>query len=234
MNRTHREAALDGRVFPQHVQDAWSARRVEAFAQQLALGQGAPIAAIVFDAYGTLFDLASIDEACAVLPGVDPRAFAGLWRTKQLEYSVHRSLMGSARWADSGQVTAEALEYALARFGVFPDAPVRAALLSAWATPRPVPDAIPVLAALAPRSSPRRRFTPSAPTASAWPRPRSVSSAPTPGTSSGQGSSASVPAGSTASAGRRTVTGRHRPRLSRHSGSCRGCCCLGEALGVRR
>ena len=113
---------------------------------------------VLFDAYGTLFDLGAVEaEAAAVLATAagsaapDPAAFAALWRAKQLEYSVHRSLMGPERWADFRQVTAEALDYVLARFGLAPDAAARAALADIWETPRPYPEAADVLAALARR-----------------------------------------------------------------------------------
>jgi 2-haloacid dehalogenase len=109
---------------------------------------------VLFDAYGTLFDLASVEAVCAQalsLPAADTTAFAALWRAKQLEYSVHRSLLGPERWADFRQVTAEALDYALARYGLGPDGAARATLAAAWERPLPYPEAGAVLAALAPR-----------------------------------------------------------------------------------
>ena len=68
--------------------------------------------AIVFDAYGTLFDVHSVVAACeALFPG-EGRALSQLWRTKQLEYSWLRSLMG--RYVDFNVVTQDALQYACA------------------------------------------------------------------------------------------------------------------------
>ena len=56
-------------------------------------------AAIVFDMYGTLVDVAGVAAACkGVVP--DPEAFTALWRSKQLEYSFLRP--PSAATATSG------------------------------------------------------------------------------------------------------------------------------------
>jgi 2-haloacid dehalogenase len=70
-----------------------------------------PIKAIAFDAYGTLFDPASVSRAVeAAFPGHGD--FIGaVWRQKQLEYTWQRSAMG--RFADFGTVTREALVYAI-------------------------------------------------------------------------------------------------------------------------
>ena len=118
--------------------------------------QGDPAAAagaVLFDAYGTLFTLEGIEAACREVlagSGVEPAAFSALWRAKQLEYSVHRSLLGPAHYVDFARVTAEALDYALARHGVAPADPERAALLAVWHTPGADPAAADILAALAP------------------------------------------------------------------------------------
>ncbi len=69
--------------------------------------------AVVFDAYGTLFDVAQPTRA---LLGDRADAVGQLWRRKQLEYSWLRSLMG--RHADFARVTAEALDYALKAQGI--------------------------------------------------------------------------------------------------------------------
>ena len=49
--------------------------------------------AVVFDAYGTLFDVNSAAEKCKDKIGVKWEAFANYWRTTQLEYTWLRSLM---------------------------------------------------------------------------------------------------------------------------------------------
>ena len=68
------------------------------------------IRACVFDAYGTLFDVHSAVRAHSARVGPKSDDISRLWRTKQLEYSWVRSLMG--RHADFRQLTAEALTYA--------------------------------------------------------------------------------------------------------------------------
>jgi 2-haloacid dehalogenase len=90
----------------------------------------AGIRACVFDAYGTLFDVHSAVGRLRAEVGDQADALSQLWRTKQLEYSWLRALMG--RHADFWQVTGEALDYALARTGV--DPAVRAPLLQAYLT----------------------------------------------------------------------------------------------------
>ena len=63
--------------------------------------------ALVFDAYGTLFDVHSVQARCENLwPGKGAQ-LSQLWRAKQLEYTWQRSLMG--RYAPFSQVTEEAL-----------------------------------------------------------------------------------------------------------------------------
>jgi len=63
--------------------------------------------ALVFDAYGTLFDVHSLIAECeALFPGKGA-SLSQLWRGKQLEYTWLRSLMG--RYADFSAITAAAL-----------------------------------------------------------------------------------------------------------------------------
>ena len=69
------------------------------------------IKAIVFDAYGTLFDVQSVAAATeAAFPG-HGTVITQLWRLKQLEYTWLRSLMG--RYAEFGTVTRDSLTYVL-------------------------------------------------------------------------------------------------------------------------
>jgi len=88
------------------------------------------VGACVFDAYGTLFD---VHSAVAAHRGRFPAGVAEraseIWRTRQLEYTWLRSLMG--RHADFWQVTGEALDFALAAVGVEDDA-LRGDLLEAY------------------------------------------------------------------------------------------------------
>ena len=66
--------------------------------------------AIVFDAYGTLYDVHSVQQRCdAFFPG-NGAQLSRLWRAKQLEYTWQRSLM--RRYLPFSAVTREALAYA--------------------------------------------------------------------------------------------------------------------------
>ena len=69
------------------------------------------IQACVFDAYGTIFNVATPVEKCAGAIGDKAADVARLWRQKQLEYTWLRSLMGVH--ADFWTVTREALDYTL-------------------------------------------------------------------------------------------------------------------------
>jgi len=79
-----------------------------------ALGKN-DIGACVFDAYGTLFDYASAAKRVADRLGGDADALTDLWRTKQLQYTWLRSLMG--RFVDFWHVTGESLDFALGAIG---------------------------------------------------------------------------------------------------------------------
>lgn len=65
---------------------------------------------LAFDAYGTLFDVFSATALCEQLFPGKGNALAQLWRAKQLQYSLFRSLMG--RHKDFWQVTEDGLIYA--------------------------------------------------------------------------------------------------------------------------
>ncbi len=74
------------------------------------------IQAIVFDAYGTLFNVSGPVEKLANSIGPRSAEFASAWRQKQLDYSWIRSLMGVH--ADFWEVTREALDHTLATFEI--------------------------------------------------------------------------------------------------------------------
>ncbi len=78
--------------------------------------------AIVFDAYGTLFDVHSVIEAGRAVTA-DPQGLSTLWRQKQLEYTWLRTLMG--RYEDFWAVTEAALRFALEGLGIQAAAEVR-------------------------------------------------------------------------------------------------------------
>ena len=86
------------------------------------------IRACVFDAYGTLFDVHSAVARLRARVGEQADALSQLWRTKQLEYTWLRALMG--RHVDFWQVTGDALDHALARTGT--DPAVREPLMQAY------------------------------------------------------------------------------------------------------
>jgi 2-haloacid dehalogenase len=87
--------------------------------------------AVVFDAYGTLFDVHSAVGRHAAQVGPDAARLSEIWRAKQLEYSWVLSLAG--RYEPFWSLTEQALDYAFARFpGV--DRSVRPRLLEAYRT----------------------------------------------------------------------------------------------------
>lgn len=77
------------------------------------------IGACVFDAYGTLFDVASAAERCPDLDADRRSALTSVWREKQLQYTWLRTLQG--RYLDFWQVTGDALDFALDSLAI--DAP---------------------------------------------------------------------------------------------------------------
>ncbi|MBV9860542.1 MAG: haloacid dehalogenase type II [Alphaproteobacteria bacterium] len=74
------------------------------------------IRACVFDAYGTLFDVASATARSADIPGPEAARLTALWRDKQLQYTWLRALEG--KHADFWQVTRDALDFALETLGI--------------------------------------------------------------------------------------------------------------------
>ena len=76
------------------------------------------IKAIIFDAYGTLFDVNSAAEKCKDKIGDNWEPFANFWRTTQLEYTWLRSLM--KRHKDFWQITEESLDKSMMAFNIDP------------------------------------------------------------------------------------------------------------------
>ena len=75
------------------------------------------VQAVVFDAYGTLFDVTTPVFKQEQSLGGKAKEVAALWRAKQLEYTWVRSLVGVH--ADFWHVTREALDYTLDHFAIF-------------------------------------------------------------------------------------------------------------------
>ncbi len=74
-----------------------------------------PVKACVFDAYGTLFDIATATAACNDILEGKAAELTGLWRAKQLQYTWLRSLQN--RHTDFWTVTGEALDFSLDTLG---------------------------------------------------------------------------------------------------------------------
>jgi 2-haloacid dehalogenase len=106
--------------------------------------------AFVFDAYGTLFDVHSVVTALQQVTA-EAEAVSLQWRTKQLEYTWLRSLMG--RYVDFWAVTDEALRFALKRYDVRLTPGQHTAILNAYLSLSAYPEIPATLAALAPRPS---------------------------------------------------------------------------------
>ena len=105
-------------------------------------------AAIVFDMYGTLVDVAGVAVVSReIVP--EPEAFTALWRSKQLEYTFLRTLLG--RYRDFWLVTQDALDFALRRLGFQVSPEQRRRLMDAWLRPPPYPDVAAALPRLAER-----------------------------------------------------------------------------------
>ena len=104
------------------------------------------VEALVFDAYGTLFDVHAVAARCErYWPGKGAQ-LSQLWRAKQLEYTWLRSLMGC--YLPFSGVTREALAYSCAALGLQLDDAGTAALMDAYLDLAAYPDVPPALAAL--------------------------------------------------------------------------------------
>jgi 2-haloacid dehalogenase len=107
------------------------------------------VKAFVFDAYGTLFDVHSVVQACErEFPG-QGAALSRDWRAKQLEYTWLRSLM--ARYEDFWRVTEAALEHASRARGLALTAEAKARLMDEYLRLAPFPEGRDSLAALSGR-----------------------------------------------------------------------------------
>jgi len=99
------------------------------------------IKAIVFDAYGTLFDVNSAAEKCKCKIGDKWEGFANFWRTTQLEYTWLRSLM--KRHKDFWQVTEDSLDKSMKAFKI--DSSMKSELLNLYKVLSPYPEVAEVL-----------------------------------------------------------------------------------------
>jgi 2-haloacid dehalogenase len=116
-----------------------------------------PKRAVVFDAYGTLFDVGAATRRASAAPGRERLAereaeVSRLWREKQIGYSWWRAVTGD--YTGFWQVTQDALDHALAATGLDGDAALRDALLTLYWELAAYPEVPAVLAAL--RAADRR------------------------------------------------------------------------------
>lgn len=102
--------------------------------------------ALVFDAYGTLFDVFSVTALCEELFPGHGHALAQLWRVKQLQYTLLRSLMD--RYRDFWQLTSDGLDYAAKSLKLDLTAETRERLMDSYLRLTPFPDVTPGLEAL--------------------------------------------------------------------------------------
>jgi len=104
------------------------------------------VKALVFDAYGTLFDVLSVTSLCEILFPGSGAALAVTWRGKQLQYSLLRSLM--ERYVDFWQITHDALIYSTRALGLELTGEKRDRLMDAYRTLHAFRDVKPGLEAL--------------------------------------------------------------------------------------
>ncbi len=98
-----------------------------------------------FDAYGTLYDVHAAVARHREAIGPQAQALSELWRAKQLEYTWIRTMTGAYR--DFRAVTADALDFASARFGGI-SLQTRASLLDSYERLDAYGDVAPALRAL--------------------------------------------------------------------------------------
>jgi 2-haloacid dehalogenase len=104
------------------------------------------IRAVVFDAYGTLYDIQSVAAITEqAYPGYG-ELITQIWRIKQLEYTWLRSLM--RRYQDFSVITRESLGYTLDGLGLKHDSGVLDAIMDKYLHLDLYPDAVQALAAL--------------------------------------------------------------------------------------
>ena len=100
--------------------------------------------AVVFDAYGTLFDVNSAAKKCKNKIGDKWEMFANFWRTTQLEYTWLRSLM--KRHKDFWEITEDSLDKSMSVYNI--DKSLRDELLNLYKVLSPYPEVEEVLKSL--------------------------------------------------------------------------------------
>ncbi|MGR3760327.1 haloacid dehalogenase type II [Roseobacteraceae bacterium NS-SX3] len=110
-----------------------------------------PITTCIFDAYGTLFDVAAAARQAAGEPAFPHlkdnwEDLAGNWRLKQLQYTWLRAITGAH--ADFWDVTRDGLDWAMEASGLADDAKLRQRLLDLYWELQAYPEVPPMLKAL--------------------------------------------------------------------------------------
>jgi 2-haloacid dehalogenase len=104
------------------------------------------MAAVLFDAYGTLFDVYSVAEQAEQLRPGKGAAIAALLREKQIDYTRLRTM--SRRYVDFWQCTRDALQFVSAQLKLQLTDQEQAELMSAYTKLKPFADAAPALSQL--------------------------------------------------------------------------------------
>ena len=94
------------------------------------------IRGLVFDAYGTLYDVQSVRTKAVELCGEKGELVTQLWRLKQLEYTWLRALM--AHYEDFWSVTRASLEFSLESVGLTPSPALCDPLMQKYPRSRPL------------------------------------------------------------------------------------------------
>src|SRR5215470_8874031 len=141
--------AADRRKFMK-IAGATAAVAAAAFAETATVARAAKhfnnIKALAFDAYGTLFDVFAVTALCEQLfPGKGNR-LAQIWRAKQLQYSLMRSLMGRHR--DFWGLTEDGLLFGAKSLNLDLTVEKREQLMGAYLSLDAFPDVKPGLEAL--------------------------------------------------------------------------------------
>jgi 2-haloacid dehalogenase len=102
-----------------------------------------PVRALVFDAYGTLFDPFAVKTRAEELFPGNGEALSQLWRAKQLEYSWLRTLMG--RYENFWKITEDALLFACHTLKLSCDKHLRSQLMQVYLTLPAFPEVKPAL-----------------------------------------------------------------------------------------
>src|ERR1700745_3594533 len=102
-----------------------------------------PVRALVFDAYGTLFDPFAVKTRAEELFPGNGAALSQLWRAKQLEYSWLRTLMG--RYENFWKITEDALLFACHMLKLSCDKHLRSQLMQVYLTLPAFPEVKPAL-----------------------------------------------------------------------------------------